>query len=215
MSCKAIIFDLDGTLVNTLADLGNAMNYALESVGEPVHSLESCRMMIGNGVKTFAKRALSGDKQHLRDKVLGIMNARYRDNCFENSNLYDGMAEVVSELSNRGIFLAVITNKDQDAAEKIVEHFFGKGTFEHIIGVRGEDTVKPDPAATENIVKLTGVERKDFLFVGDSDVDIKTAGAVGICSVGAAWGFRSRAELASAGADIVIDKPGEILDLVA
>lgn len=215
MICKAIIFDLDGTLINTLADLCHAMNFALKAVGQPVHSIEECRRMIGNGVRTFAERALGAEQQGLRDEVLEIMKARYRDKCFDNSELYNGIAETVIELRKMGIRLAVITNKDQDAAEKIVGHFFEKAVFECIKGVRGERTVKPDPWVTEEIISQMGLKPDDYLFIGDSEVDIETASGAGVRSVGATWGFRSRVELMAAGADILIDEPREILDLIS
>jgi phosphoglycolate phosphatase len=212
---KAIIFDLDGTLVDTAADLANSMNYALEKLGQPTHSVEACKQMIGDGLKMFAQRALGKDSRHLRDEVVRAMKARYRDRCFECSRLYDGISEVVSKLRERGIRLAVLTNKDQDDAQRIVEHFFGADTFEYVVGVVDASGVKPDIAGTMKIVESMGLGCEDFLIVGDSTVDIKTAAAAGIRSVGVSWGFRRRTELAEAGAEVIIDRPSEILDLVA
>jgi phosphoglycolate phosphatase len=215
MVCKAILFDLDGTLVDTLADLANAMNFGLQRFGQPTHSVEACRQMIGSGVKKFAQRALAEDAQNLRDEVLSAMRARYHDKCIEHSRLYDGIFETVEKLREKGLRLAVVTNKDQAEAERIVEHFFGADTFEWVVGVAGNMPVKPDTTGTMKIVESMGLSCEDFLFVGDAEVDVRTAASAHIRSVGASWGFRGRDELVEAKADIIIDSPAEILDLVA
>lgn len=213
MNYKCVIFDLDGTLVDTLADLAGAMNYGLEQLGQPTHSLDECRKMIGNGVSKFAERALSDDKQHLHARLLEIMKKRYLKRCFEYSTVYTGLADTVNKLRNAGARLAVVTNKNADAASKVVEHFFGAGTFDVIIGVDGDKWVKPDPAGTNEIMRQIGLSNEDCMLVGDSDVDIATALNAKVKPVGVTWGFRSREELIKAGAETVIDKPGEILDL--
>jgi len=212
---KAIIFDLDGTLADTAADLAGAMNYALKKFGQPTHSVEACKQMIGDGLKMFAQRALGKDSRHLWDGVLSLMKARYRDKCFECSRLYDGISEVVSKLRQQGIRLAVLTNKDQDDARRIVEHFFGADTFEYVVGVVGESGVQPDIAGTMKIVESMKLAREDFLIIGDGAQDIRTGAAAGIRAVGVNWGFRGREELAEAGADMTIDRPVEILGLLA
>ncbi len=215
MAVRAIIFDLDGTLVDTAADLANAMNFGLAGLGRPVHSVEACKQMVGDGLKMFVQRALGKNRQDLRDEVLAAMKERYRDKCFECSRLYDGISEVVNKLRAGGIRLAVLTNKDQEDARRIVEHFFGPDTFEYVVGVVDGRGIKPDIGGTMRIIESMGLGREDFLIIGDSTPDIQTAAAAGIRSVGVSWGFRSREELAEAGADIIIDRPAEILGLVA
>jgi phosphoglycolate phosphatase len=215
MACKAILFDLDGTLVDTVSDLANAMNFALQSFGQPAHSVEACKQMIGSGVKKFAQRALAQDSQNLQDEVLSVMRARYHDKCLEHSRLYDGVFDTVKKLRDQRLRLAVVTNKDQTDAERIVEHFFGADTFECVVGVVGNMPVKPDTTGTMKIVESMGLRCEDFLFVGDAEVDVRTAASAKIRSVGASWGFRGRDELVEAKADIIIDSPVEILDLVA
>ncbi len=215
MSRRAVIFDLDGTLVDTLDDLTAAMNAALGHFSLPGHSAQACKMMIGSGARRFAERALPADQQDLAGEVLGLMRESYRDNCFKYSRLYDGMGEVVLQLRQMGVRLAVLTNKDEVVAGRIIEHFFGSGAFESVIGAVEGRRIKPDPGTTVGIVESMGLISEDFLFVGDSAVDIETALAAGVLPVGAAWGFRERDELGAAGADIIIDSPGEILDLVA
>ena len=215
MAAKAIIFDLDGTLVDTAADLANAMNFALAKLGRGEHSIEACTRMIGDGVKMFAERALGVDNQDLRNEVVLAMKERYREKCFECSRIYDGIFDVVDKLRAGGVRLAVLTNKDQEDAERIVEHFFGAEAFEYVVGAAGNRGLKPDIGGTMRIVESMGLGCEDFLLIGDGRQDIQTGAAAGIRSVGVSWGFRSREELAEAGADIIIDRPAEILGLVA
>jgi phosphoglycolate phosphatase len=212
---KAIIFDLDGTLVDTLADLTNSMNFALAKFGQPGHQLHQCREMIGSGLDVFVEKALSNEKQHLKDKVLSAMLSHYGDNCLKNSRLYDGIADMINKLSKMGVHLAILTNKQQPFAEQIIEHFFGNGVFEVVAGAHGAQAVKPEIKMTMKIVDSMGLVPRDFLFVGDSDVDIQTAAQAQIRSVAVAWGFRQREQLAKARPDVIIDNPVEILDLIA
>ncbi|MBW8017974.1 MAG: HAD family hydrolase [Planctomycetes bacterium] len=214
MSYRGVIFDLDGTLVDTLDDLAGAMNYGLGRLGEPTHSVEQCRRMIGNGISKFAERALNSDKQHLHGELLELMKVRYLEKCFDRSVLYEGMLEAVKQLRKAGVRLAVVTNKNADAAKLIVEHFFGEGTFEVIIGIEGDKWVKPDPGGTHEIIRRMGMSKDDFILVGDSDVDIATAINAGVKPVGVTWGFRSRDELIAAGGETIIDSPGEILSFI-
>lgn len=214
MSYRGIIFDLDGTLVDTLEDLAGAMNWGLEQLGQPTHSLDECRQMIGNGVSKFAERALSADKQHLHGELLDKMKKRYKEKCTDKTRVYDGLADTIDKLQKAGVRLAVVTNKNADDARNVVEHYFGVGTFEVIIGVEGDKWIKPDPAGTHEIVRRMGLSKKDFMLVGDSDVDIATAINAGVKPVGVTWGFRSREQLIEAGAETIIDTPSEILEAV-
>lgn len=215
MAYKAVIFDLDGTLVDTLADLSNSMNFALESLGQPQQSLEASQRMIGNGVGTFAKRALLAEKQDLAEELAMRMKRHYLDNCLLQSRLYDGVAEIVATLRKKGVRLAIVTNKPQNSAGRIVEHFWPGPTFEYVAGDDGDTPVKPDITGTMRVVRSMALQCGDFLFVGDSKVDIETAKAANIRSVGVSWGFCAKTELAAAGAQVIIDRPGELLDLVS
>jgi len=214
LSYKGVIFDLDGTLVNTLGDLAEAMNYSLKQLGEPTHSVDQYRRMIGNGTSKFVERSLSDDKQHLHAELLKLMRVRYLEKCFDLTVPFNGIPEAINELRKAGVRLAVVTNKNADAAKLIVEHFFGAGTFEVIIGVEGDKWVKPDPAGTHEIIRRMGMTKEDFMLVGDSDVDIATAINAGVKPVGVTWGFRSRDELIAAGAETIIDAPDEILSFI-
>ena len=214
MSCKAVIFDLDGTLVDTLADLGESMNYALASLGQPTHRLEAFRQMIGNGLRTFAKRALPSKNEALCDQIVKVMRQHYADNCLVNSKLYEGISETIAELRKRAIKLAVLTNKDQDLAERIINHFFATGTFEHVLGAVEGRPLKPHGQMVCKLMDMMKFSPLDVILVGDSGVDMDTASAAGIRGVGVSWGLRTRKELIDHKAAIVIGEPAELLNLV-
>ena len=215
MSCRAVIFDLDGTLVDTLADLGESMNFALTSLGQPTHKVEEYRQMVGDGTRIFAKRALPENKEALCEQVMRVMLEHYKDNCFVNSRLYKGINETITELRNRAIELAVLTNKDQDLAERIVGHFFKAGTFRYVIGAFDGEPVKPGEEGIRRLIEMMKLAPSEVIIVGDSGVDMDTAAVTGIRAVGVSWGFRSREELIKHKASIVIDKPVELLNLVS
>ena len=215
MPYKAVIFDLDGTLVDTLADLTDAMNFALKKLAQPARSPDDCRMMIGSGVRNFAKRALKEDKQHLVDDILVEMRAFYTQNCLNRTRPYDGIVQTVSQLAGRGIALAVCTNKDQGDAKRIIDHFFGKSTFDQVVGARQGCPIKPHRQITAAIVDSFGLNPREMVFVGDSDIDIATAENGQIPFIGVSWGFRTADELQAAGAEIIIDFPEELVKLIS
>jgi len=207
MKTKGIIFDLDGTLVDTLDDLTDAMNYALKTLGYRPHSRDLCRQMIGNGLKMFAQRAIGTDEPEKIEKLLDVMTVFYREHCLDKTRPYMNLKEVVLRLSEQGIRLAVLTNKNQDPAEIITNHCFGAGTFDPIVGYREGLKVKPDPQTTLDIIAGWGLQKDQVILVGDSEVDIQTAAAAGIAAVGVSWGFRGREALVAAGAKNIIDRP--------
>jgi phosphoglycolate phosphatase len=205
---------LDGTLVDTLVDLGESMNFALASLGQPTHKIEEYRQMIGNGFRTFAKRALPSEKEGLSDNVMAVARQHYADSCLVNSKLYKGIFETITELHRRAIGLTVLTNKDQNLAERILKHFFAVGTFSHIIGAVDGQPVKPNGQIVRKLIKLMQLYPDDVIFVGDNSVDMDTAAAAGIRAIGVSWGYRSREELIDHKADVIIDKPAQLLNLV-
>ncbi|MBN1124506.1 MAG: HAD-IA family hydrolase [Sedimentisphaerales bacterium] len=211
----AVLFDLDGTLIDTLLDLTNAMNHALVAMGLPPHPPEVCRRMIGNGVRTFAARALPPDRRDLLDDLIQLMLPYYMDHCMEHSRIYDGMTEALEILQSRHIRLAVVTNKEQLHAEQVIAHYFAPGLFEFVVGTDESTPVKPDPAGALRTLDRMGLVAVQALFLGDSDVDFETARNASVPFVGAAWGYRGRDELAAMGADCIIDTPGEILTLLS
>lgn len=207
---KGIIFDLDGTLVNTLADLTSSMNVALASVGLPPQDQTLCRQMIGNGLKMFAQRAAGTDNPDIIDKILQKMKEHYSQHCLDQTDAYPGLKPVIQRLCQRGFRLAVLTNKNQAPAETIVEGIFGKGVFEPIVGYQDGAPLKPDPACVQAILRQWDLTAQQVVMVGDSDVDIQTANAAGLRHIIVSWGFRDKPDLLAAGAQIIVDSPCQL-----
>lgn len=211
-----IIFDLDGTLINTIADLGLACNHALACAGYPTHELAEYPHLVGNGVNKLIERALPAsakqDKQQteaeiqrLRKDFIPYYNAH---NC-DHTVPYEGMAEVLATLKQRGAKLAVASNKYQEATRKIIDHYF-PNTFDVVFGEREGVPRKPDPQVVHDILALLPDEK--VVYVGDSLVDIATARNAGLPVIACSWGFVSREDLESAKPDYLIDTAKEILN---
>ena len=201
MAYKLVIFDLDGTLVDTIADLGAAVNVALEKKGLPLHTLEEYRVMVGNGVRKLVQRAmpaaLQGDEA-LLDELLADFMSYYIDHINDRSVPYPGVPELLAELDAAGVKLAVASNKFQSGAEKLVGRLFPQVPFVAVCGGGQGRPLKPDPAVVDEIRLRAGVSREETLMVGDSGADIAAAEAAGVACVAVSWGFRSREALAAA-----------------
>lgn len=211
---KAILFDLDGTLVNSIYDIAAAMNYALESLGQPTFSVEQYYKMVGNGMKNLCRRALAEDKQDLLEELLKRYNARYLAHCCDETKVYDGVPALLRELKSRGYQLALITNKPAGQAKNVMETLLPDSDFDVVWGQQPPFAVKPDPAVYFHVCELLGVQPKDTLYCGDSDVDILFAHNAGAKGLGCLWGFRGEAELKASGADLLAAQPKDILTLI-
>ena len=213
MAKKLVIFDLDGTLLDTLGDLAAACNYLMQCHGYPVHRLDEYRYMVGNGINKLIERALPESvRSPQRAAALrpGFI-ARYREHLCEHTRPYPGIPELLDVLSARGILTAVASNKYHEGTVALVRHFFSRHDFAAVLGQREGVPVKPDPAIVREILSRAGIAAADALYVGDSDVDMCTAANAGVESVGAPWGFRPRAELEAAGAVRMAETPADIL----
>jgi phosphoglycolate phosphatase len=210
MRYKAAIFDLDGTLVDSLADLADAINYALKQLNQPQRPTEVLRAMIGDGIRTTISRALEPEEQGLVDIAVDKMREKYAQICLDNTKAYKGLTEVVAKLYEKGVKLAVLTNKDQKMARKIVNHFFAD-YFAVVAGTTSLKPAKPDPQKTLQVLDKLGVMPGQVIFFGDSSVDIQTAKACKIFAVGVSWGLKSKEDLAKAGADIIVAEPSQLL----
>lgn len=184
---KALVFDLDGTLLDTIADLGEAVNYALEKRGFPPHTLAEYRGMVGNGVRKLVERACP---VNLLDECLADFMAYYESHIDVHTAPYAGMPELLEELSSAGVALAVASNKFQSGAEYLVRKLFPGIPFVAILGNREGFPLKPDPAIVETVLKQAGVAKADAALVGDSATDMKTAANAGIPGIAVAWGYQ-------------------------
>ncbi len=203
------IFDLDGTLADTLEDLADATNYGLEQLGYPTHPYESYKLFVGNGVKKLCERALPNDKKDNTERLLELFTERYNKHFLDKTCLYDGIRETLATLADNGITLAVATNKPQEFAVQIVEKLLPEFEFVKILGGCSDRPKKPCPDIILEILDELPIGTKAFM-IGDSNVDIETAVNAGISSIGCIWGFRGENELSSAGADYIAETPSDI-----
>ena len=213
---KLVIFDLDGTLLNTIEDLGNAANYALDANGYPTHSLASYPFFVGNGVRNLMRKALPDDARtdSIIDALLKDFKEYYNEHNTDCTKPYDGIMELLHNLVEDGVMVAVASNKYQQATEKIVHHFFSDINFVAVYGQREGVNVKPDPSVVFSILGDAKVPKSEVLYVGDSGVDMETARRACVVSVGVTWGFRSEKELNEYHADRIVNKASDIYDIV-
>lgn len=206
------IFDLDGTLLNTLNDLAASTNYALRSVNLPEHSVDDVRRFVGNGVRKLMERAIEGgDKNPLFDEAYATFRRHYLEHGLDTTQPYPGIMEMLKELKARGKRIAVVSNKFYDATQELVKHFFGE-YVEVAIGERENIRKKPAPDTVIEAMPMLGVGKENAVYIGDSDVDFNTAKNVGIPCVSVLWGFRDKDFLQSIGATTFITSPEELLD---
>ena len=211
---KFVVFDLDGTLLNTIADLGNACNYALTEMGYSPHPLTAYNYMVGNGVRRLMERAEPDDTPDTIDMLLGKFREYYDEHCTDLTRPYPGIPELLAELQDKGVAVAVTSNKYQFAVNRIISHYFGDITFAAILGEVPDRPKKPDPSIVFEALNIHPTPKREVLYVGDSAVDIETARRACVESVGVTWGFRPVSELRSAYADHIVSDPSEILKYV-
>ena len=214
---RLVIFDLDGTLINTISDLAHCTNHVLLQNHYPEHELSRYPYFVGNGITKLIERALPPEARTstIISTVKAQFIAYYHQHKTDFSHPYPHIPGVLAELKNKGILLAVASNKYQAGTTELVEHFFGKHLFSVIFGQRDQVPVKPDPCIVFDILKQTGMKPSLTLYIGDSGVDMHTARNGKLTSVGVTWGFRSRQELEENGADYIIDQPQQILELLS
>lgn len=213
---KCAIFDLDGTLLNTIEDLAIATNYALRENGFPEHEVEAYKKFVGDGVFKLVERALPKDKgedKNLVSKVLKSFDEYYKEHMLDKTKPYENMEKVLDALKEKGISLAVVSNKPDEFAGDIVRRFFGD-RFDIIFGHRKGYLTKPDPASVNEVINYLKVSKEETIYIGDSNVDIKTAKNAKVKSIGVTWGFRGEKELVEEGADFIARKPEDILNIV-
>lgn len=212
---KAVLFDLDGTLMNTLDDLADAVNFALDFFGFETHSIDKYRYFVGNGIPNLIMRATP--ENHRDATTLAAVKKKFYEyynlHSMEKTRPYSGIPETLAALKKAGIKTAVVTNKD-DAAAKIIINGFFSNSFDFVFGASEDIPKKPDPTIVRIATEKLGVTADECVFVGDSCVDMETAGNSGIYSVGVTWGFRPKAELVEYGASSIVDTPEEIISVI-
>ncbi len=211
---KAVIFDLDGTLLNTLDDLAASVNYALEKFGYPKRTTEEVRRFIGNGVIKLMERATpDGITKDAFEKCFGTFRAHYLEHMKDKTGAYDGVIPLLDSLKKRGIKTAVVSNKLQSGVEGLCRDFF-PGRLSCAFGVENESERKPAPVNVFRALEKLSVSKDESIYAGDSEVDVQTAKNAGLDCIGVTWGFRDRTELIEAGAKFVVDSPDEIETII-
>ncbi len=213
---KLVIFDLDGTLLNTIADLAQSTNYALSTLGYPTHDESAYKFMVGNGINKLFERALpEGQKTEANVlKVRAQFVPHYDLHNADKSRPYPGIPELLAQLQEQHIQLAVASNKYQSATRKLIAHYFPSIRFAAVYGQRDGVSPKPDPTVVFDILKDTGIDAADTLYVGDSAVDMQTALNARVTACGVTWGFRPRTELEALCPRYIVGKTEEIADIV-
>ena len=210
---KLCIFDLDGTLLNTLDSIAYYVNDTMKHFGLPVIETEKIRTFVGNGAKNLISRSLRYNGSELdAEKVLSVYIEKYNSDALYLVKPYDGIRELLSKLHENGVTLAVLSNKPHSSTSIMIDEIFGKDLFSVVRGPYNNEKVKPEPAVANEIAK--GFEKENCFFIGDSDVDIKTGRNALMHTIGVTWGFRDRGVLQNAGAEKIVSKAADIADIV-
>ncbi|MBF0278066.1 MAG: HAD family hydrolase [SAR324 cluster bacterium] len=213
MKYKAVLFDLDGTLLDTLEDLGDTVNQILSSKGFPTHPIDAYRYFVGNGAGVLMKRALPDhqwDEQKI-DQYVELFNLYYDQNWKKKTKPYHGVEDMLEQLVARKIPITVLSNKPDEFTQRCVRELLSKWKFDVVFGHRKSFPHKPDPSGALEIAKILNLDPKEFIYLGDTATDMKTAKAAKMFAVGVQWGFRPIEELQANGADAIIKKPQELL----
>lgn len=213
---KAVLFDLDGTLVNSLYDLAASTNYALKRMGFPTHDTDKYRYFVGNGMPKLIERVLPEGKKtgEIHKECLDIFMAHYKEHYVDKTCVYNGIEQLLADLKAKGLKLAVISNKQQQMAQIVVNKLFSEDIFDIVSGKQEGYPAKPDPTLTLKIINDLGVTPDECVFIGDSGMDAATAVNAGCIGIGVLWGFREEDELRQNGANYIVSKPCEILEVI-
>jgi len=216
MRYEAVLFDLDGTLIDTVDDIGDSANRVLSNRGFPIHPISAYRQFVGEGIRVLFTRALPQEKQNenLINTCLKEFVEDYRRNYDVKSKLYDGIPDMLNALNVRGLKLAILSNKPDPLTKDCVTSLLSNWDFDIVFGQRDSVPRKPNPQAAFEIAEKLTISPSNFIYLGDTAIDMKTAVSAGMFPVGVAWGFRPVKELKGNGARVIIDKPIQLLDLI-
>lgn len=210
------MFDLDGTLLDTIDDLADSMNVSLSSMGLPTYPVDRYKVMVGDGIKILAQRALPTERQDEASiaRCMAGMRDAYEQRWHAKSRPYDGIPELLNALTDLGFPCVVLSNKPHDFTEKVIATLLPAWRFACVLGARPGVPTKPDPSGALEIASQLGVAPERFLYLGDTNTDMQTAVAAGMYPVGVLWGFRSAEELTVAGARTLIARPMELMRMI-
>ena len=214
MKYDLIIFDMDGTILNTLEDLKNSLNYVLQQAGYQTRTLEEVRTFVGNGIRKTIERALQSDIEEEKiDELFSLFMDYYAIHNTDNTKPYNGVIDLLKELKHLGYKTAVVSNKQDSAVKSLCKKFF-TGLFDVEIGEKENIAKKPDPDEVNEVLKILNIDRTKSIYIGDSEVDIQTAQNSKMKSIIVDWGFRDRKFLYEHGAEVIVSNPSEILDII-
>ncbi|MCT7472775.1 HAD family hydrolase [Aliarcobacter cryaerophilus] len=211
---KTVIFDLDGTLLDSIEDIASSMNKVLESLQLPTHKIEDYKHFVGGGVDILVENALSNQSKEIKDEVIKRFKIEYDGKLHSKTLPYDGIYELLDELKKLDINLAVLSNKPHEFTVSYVNHFFKNYNFKEIHGQKKDVPKKPDPKAALDIVKCLDSSCENTYFIGDTKIDMQTAKSANMTAIGVLWGFRDEKELRDFGADFIVSNPLEILKII-
>ncbi|MDE5891406.1 MAG: HAD-IA family hydrolase [Acetatifactor sp.] len=214
MKYKLAIFDLDGTILDTLEDLADAVNYALGECGYPLRTIEEVRRFVGNGIRNLIERAVpDGLTEEEINRVHQTFSAYYQEHCADKTRPYEGILPLLKRLRAAGCLTAVVSNKADVAVQPLCQQYY-EGLFDYAVGEREGIRRKPAPDAVREVLRRLRIEAGKAVYIGDSEVDIQTAANAGLESIIVTWGFRERAYLESQGGQRFVDRPEEIEEII-
>ena len=211
---EAVIFDLDGTLLNTLDDLADSANHVLLEHGFSTYPTEKYKTFVGNGIPKLIERVLpDGVSKDIFEETLSEFKVYYGEHKNDKTAPYDGITEMLVKLKERGVKLCVLSNKQHEIAREVIKYYFGDDLFDIVMGKAEQFPTKPDPASCNYVISKLNIPKSNILYAGDSNVDMITASNAGLVKCGVSWGFRSVEELTIAGADYIAHEPGDIVKI--
>ena len=214
MKYEAVIFDLDGTLVNSLQDLANAVNFAMNELGQPKHELEAFRYLVGQGLRNMIKDSLGREFEEKTDEGMKLFHKHYDVHQYDNTKPYEGVAQMLQRLCDAGMKVCILSNKPDAATKSVVGHLLKGIEFSIVRGQREGIPIKPNPIAVLEMTEQLGVDPEKIVYVGDSKVDMLTGKSAGLYTIGVSWGFRDIMELQQNGADVIVDDTEQLLDAI-
>ena len=214
---KLIIFDLDGTLIDTRTDIANACNHALEQCGFPQRDIEEYNMLVGRGIDNLFRGAMPASEVNEENvaRMRSLFVPYYNEHGCDWTRPYDGIMDILEVLKDKGLHFAVASNKYQEGTQSLVEKFFGKYDFVKILGQREGRPIKPDPQIVDEAMEgVPGIRKDEVIYVGDSNVDMETGINAGVRTIGVTWGFRTREELQAYSPHALIDHPMQLVEFI-